>query len=83
MVKAAVRAALIFWPALNLPCGALRPRSQAQVVAVEALELARGREQAAAAEDYDDGEHAEPADATPEVVGLDRLPARDQLREPR
>jgi hypothetical protein len=63
--------------------GRLAAAQPAEVVAVELLELARGCEQPAGAEQDDCDERAEPGDASPEVDALDELPARDQLRQPR
>ena len=46
--NAAVSAAFSFWPALKRPCGARRRRAASAGRRVEAVELARGRAQAAA-----------------------------------
>ena len=83
-VNAAVRVALIFWPALKRPCGARLPRQPAEVVAVEGVELACGAEQAApGTEQHDQREHRHPADPRPEVDVLDQRPPADRDLEAR
>ena len=64
-VKAGFRTVFSFWPALKRPCGALRPRQPAEVVAVEAVDLAHVAQDAAAVADEDDQEST-PTHATPE-----------------
>ena len=79
-MNAAVRAVFIFWPALKRPCGAgLRPAQPAQVVAVEAVDLARGaQEPAPVAESTISDEHATQATPDQKWMSLDERAAPDQ-----
>ena len=82
--NAAVRMALIFWPALKRPSRERLRCEPRAVVGVEDLDLARGaQEHAPVAEQEDGREQNDPADPGPEVDVLDQRPPADGHLEAR
>ena len=82
--KATVRRALIFWPALNRPCGAGRPRSQRRssrsIVSISRQSAARRLRLPATTITTI---ATEPGDGDPDVDVLDEVAAADPDREAR